>query len=138
MFNPEGVKGKTAQPPHKIFNFMTKQIFYIDLNVKDVNTQIELPQYLWVGVSNSALRAERLAKAAYKRMAYRRWFFRTKGQYGLTAKQLQALIDDKLITPPDLVEVTVAKIESEPYCPPQRGDVEDARAFMDYAYMNGL
>lgn len=24
MFNPEGVKGKTAQPPHKIFNFMVQ------------------------------------------------------------------------------------------------------------------
>ena len=35
MFNPEGVKGKTAQPPHKIFNFMTQY---------HINRSIETPE----------------------------------------------------------------------------------------------
>ena len=35
MFNPEGVKGRTAQPPHKIFNFMAQY---------HINRSIETPK----------------------------------------------------------------------------------------------
>ena len=107
-FNPEGVKGKTTQPPHKIFNFMEKQLFTITLNVKDVNTQIELPSWTWKGVSNSLFRAECMAIRAFKDLVLESWSARVCDKYCLTAKQLKRLVDD-LITPrDDLFEVTVA------------------------------
>ena len=43
-------------------------------------------------------------------------------KYRLTAKQLERLINDGLITPPDLFEITVAKVESEPWVPSPIGD----------------
>ena len=38
MFNPEGVKGKTAQPPHKIFNFMAKYSITRDKQLSENHT----------------------------------------------------------------------------------------------------
>lgn len=106
-FNPEGVKGKTAHPPHKIYNFM-EALFEVTLNVKDVNTQIELPSWTWQGVTNSPWRAERMAIRAFKGITLEMWSIRVCDKYGLTAKQLKRLVKDSLITPPDLFEVTVA------------------------------
>ena len=37
MFNPEGVKGRTTQPPHKIFNFMAQ--FAIERERVTTNTE---------------------------------------------------------------------------------------------------
>ena len=121
-FNPEGVKGRTAQPPHKIFNFMEKQHWTIKLKVVDLNTRIELPSWTWYGVSNSQWRAERKAIRAYKGLALDRWSAMVCNKYRLTAKQLERLINDGLITPPDLFEITVAKVESEPWVPSPIGD----------------
>lgn len=125
-FNPEGVKGLTAQPPHKIFNFMAaihQTLWTITFNVKDVNTGIELPQYTWQGPLGDKLgseRAVRKATKALKGLALAKWGWATCDKYRLTARQLKRLMDDGLITPPDLVEVTVANIESEPFVQPPK------------------
>ena len=124
-FNPEGVKGRAAQPPHNFYKIMTQILWIITLNVKDVNTQIELPQWTWQGVRAARcpqVRVERRAKSAYKNIVLDRWKCDCCNNYGLTAKQLRDMIDDHLVTPPDLVEVTVAKAESEPWNPSPIGD----------------
>jgi len=97
------------------------QIFHILLNVVDINTQIVLPSYEWTGLASSALRAERKAIRGYKSLALAKWSYRICDEYRLTAKQLKRLINDGLITPPDLFEVTVANVESEPYIRPPKG-----------------
>lgn len=125
MFNPEGVKGKTAQPPHNFYKIMTQILWTITLNVKDVNTQIELPQWTWQGVRASKcpqVRVERRAISAYKNIVLDRWKYDICNEYGLTAKQLRDMIDDHLVTPPDLVEVTVAKAKWERWAPSPIGD----------------
>ena len=104
---------------------MTRQIFVITLNVKDVTTRIELTPFLWVGPARSAQSAERKALRAQKNSVLRHWSYETCDKYRLTAMQLNRLVADGLITPPDLYEVTVTNVESEPYFPPQRGEKTD-------------
>ena len=110
-FNPEGVKGKAAQPPHKIFNFMRRQIITITLNVKDINTQIELPNHVWEGETNTALRAVRAAEFSAQSAAHRRWVKWAKSKYGVTAEQLYAMFVDGLLQVPNLVEVKLESID---------------------------
>jgi hypothetical protein len=87
------------------------QVYHIQLNVKDINTQIVLDPYEWYGMASTALRAERMAIRDYKSLALDEWRRKICNEYRLTATQLKRLIKDGIITPPDLVEVTVAKIE---------------------------
>ena len=102
MFNPEGVKGKTAQPPHNFFKIMTKQIFSIEVDVIDVKTGLTVYSYCWHGESSSIYRAKRRAAKDAKSFALRDWKFRTSSRYGLTVKQLNTLIDDGLISTANL------------------------------------
>lgn len=104
---------------------MEKTLWTITLNVKDVNTQIELPQWTWQGVRAPKCpqsRVERRAISAFKSLALNKWRWQTCKKYGLTAKQLGLMVEDGLITPPDLFEVTVAKAECEPWNPSPIGD----------------
>lgn len=120
MFNPDGVKGKIAQPHHKIFNFMAPRHYdtwHITLNVKDVKTGIQLPTYEWTGLvgnKGGSYRAERRAIAAFKYSVFAEWRRKTCDEYGLTARQLERMIEDGIVHHPDLFEVTVAKAECKP------------------------
>lgn len=63
-----------------------------------------------------------MAIRAFKGLALAKWSAMVCNKYLLTAGQLKRLTNDGLITPPDLFEVTVAKVESEPWNPSPIGD----------------
>lgn len=93
-------------------------IWHITLNVKDVNTGIQLPPYEWTGrLGNKcgSYRAERKAINAFKYSVFAKWRRKTCDEYGLTARQLERLLEDGIAHHPDLFEVTVAKSEYKPW-----------------------
>lgn len=93
---------------------MIHPTFTVELNVRDVNTGIELPSHVWTGECSTALRAVRFAERTA--MAnHRRWSKRMQVKYGLTARQLQALTEDGLLTPPNLIEVSLKGYSYEHY-----------------------
>ena len=97
----------------KIEDFMAKYNFTITLNVKDVNTQIELPNHVWQGEVSTALRAVRVAERSAQVAYHRRWSKRMQVKYGLTAEQLHAMVEDGLLKVPNLVEVKVESIDTD-------------------------
>lgn len=92
---------------------MARHNFTITLNVKDVNTQIELPNHVWEGECSTALRAVRIAERSARVANHRRWSRRIQVKYGLTAEQLHAMVEDGLLTPPNLVEVKLESIDTD-------------------------
>jgi len=92
---------------------MAKYNFTITLNVKDVNTQIELPNHVWQGEVSTALRAVRVAERSAQVAYHRRWSKRMQVKYGLTAEQLHAMVEDGLLKVPNLVEVKVECIDTD-------------------------
>ena len=107
-FNPEGVKGKTATPPHNFFKIMANGYFDITLSVKDANTRIELYE---VGQLHIKARCESIAvRKAIKeatdniRRAWRVELYNECclfGPHKLTAKQLWGLVDAGYIKQPN-------------------------------------
>lgn len=117
-FNPEGVKGKTAKPPHKIFNFMKRDIWIVAIKVKHVETQIELEPWTWMGMARCRFIAERVAVATYENKVFDGWKRRVCNKFGLTATQLDDMIAADVVTKPnDIFDVKIAgafKAECEP------------------------
>lgn len=98
MFNPEGVKGRTAQPPHKIFNFMQTKKFRVNANIYDVITNVKIKRLSLtitcrnqnVAMSRGRKKAESVALKWVKDAAQKR--------YSLTAEQLDLLVEDGLLS----------------------------------------
>lgn len=108
MFNPEGVKGKTAQPPHKILNFMKYGIYDVTLSVKDADTRIELYEFTEYGIKarceSIAIRKAMSAAVVHNHRVWRGGLFDKlclSSEVGLTAKQLNFLIDRRYIKEPN-------------------------------------
>ncbi len=118
MFNPEGVKGRTAQPPHKIFNFMKYGFFDVTVNVMDANTRIKLYEF---GEYHIKARCKSIAirkgiKAAMDNIHsnWREAMYNECclfGPHKLTAKQLWGLVDAGIIVEPNDKVVEVASCE---------------------------
>ena len=115
MFNPEGVKGRTAQPPHNFFKIMsaTFPIYTVTVCIVDANTGIELAQmsHNIIGRGGS-LRAEsraiEKAKDVVLQLWARQWW---NAHYGLTAEQFEKLVDDGRINPLGLWDFKVVSCE---------------------------
>lgn len=90
---------------------MNKKIFRVTLNVVDIKTQINLGDERVIVRANRparvGMRAEKICKENY----LRGWKHYIRTEYELTAEQLKNLIEDGVIVPPDIVDVTTAKIE---------------------------
>lgn len=102
-FNPEGVKGKTATPPHNFFKIMAAnfQIHEVTVSIVDANTQIELARMSHdiIGRGGSE-RAEWSAIDKTKDIVLEFWarqWWHT--HYGLTAEQFEKLAEDGRIDP---------------------------------------
>lgn len=118
MFNPEGVKGRTAQPPHNFYKIM-KYFFDVTVSVMDANTRIELYEFSEPHISahgpldRAKTSAKRKAIRAAMDSIHRDWResiytqYCVFGNHGLTAKQLWWLVDEGLIVEPNdkVVEV---------------------------------
>lgn len=106
-FNPEGVKGRIAQPPHKIFNFMQYGYFDVTVSVKDAVTMIELYEVKEFGIKarceNIAIRKVMQAATDFIRSQWRFKLYDKLclGPYKLTAKQLWGLVDAGYIKQPN-------------------------------------
>lgn len=102
MFNPEGVKGKTAQPPHNFFKIMAKfPSYHVTISVLDAKTQIELRQthHTIVGrcdPETAEWRAISEAKNFVLEYWARDWWYR---HYLITATQFDELVKDGRINP---------------------------------------
>ena len=113
MFNPDGVKGKTAQPHHNFFKIMQNKSFAVTFIVKDDATQIEL--YKLTEYTEARCRCVAIRKATKAALDYieRQWRFEAFSKYlpkyGITAKQLWAMVDDGLIPIPNDKVVEVYK-----------------------------
>lgn len=121
MFNPEGVKGKTAQPPHKIFNFMDtqSQAFLATFSIKDAATQIEIFDFNTIVWNRSEYRAK--LDAQHRAEAYTHGLSRESiaKRYGLTALQLRAMRADGVLADVNFYEVELKTFQVEPN-PPKR------------------
>lgn len=107
-FNPEGVKGKITQPPHKIYNFMKYGYFDVTVSVFDAVTMIELYEVKEFGIkARCECVAIRKAKQAATDFIRRQWRVQLYnecclfGPYKLTAKQLWGLVDAGYIKQPN-------------------------------------
>ena len=103
MFNPEGVKGKTAQPPHNFFKIMAKFPQYIvSVSIKDANTRIELrkTEHRIIGRGLGSYGAEQKAVEQAKNFVLENWAPSWWHEhYGLTAEQFSKLAEDGMINP---------------------------------------
>lgn len=88
-----------------------KPVYRITLNVVDVKTRIELSEVHAVVSASCPYRAKRWAIRRYKDRVLETWKYNVCEDYELTAKQIDQLIHDGLITPPDLYEVRTAAVE---------------------------
>lgn len=98
MFNPEGVKGKTAQPPHNFFKIMTNSpAFTATFSIYDAATRIELGEFKTTVWNRSEYRATlaALRRAESYTLAMSRQSI--AGRYGLTAKQLKSMLQDGVV-----------------------------------------
>lgn len=101
-FNPEGVKGKAATPPHNFFKIMAKfPKYHVTISVKDANTQIELRQMQHTiigrgGSERAEWRAIEQAKDFVLEFWARDWWYR---HYLITATQFDELVKDGMINP---------------------------------------
>lgn len=99
MFNPEGVKGKTATPPHNFFKIMdTKSIaFTAKFDIVDVITGLVLEEYTTTVWNRSEYRAKLDAKRRVESYTLEKSRKSIRNRYGLTAEQLRAMQEDGVI-----------------------------------------
>lgn len=118
MFNPDGVKGKTAQPHHNFFKIMKYGFFTVTVSVMDANTRVKLYEFTEHQIK---ARCESIAKRKGTKAAmdyiHRSWResiytqYCVFGNHGLTAKQLWWLVDEGLIVEPNDKVVEVKSCE---------------------------
>lgn len=121
-FNPEGVKGKTATPPHNFFKIM-KYVFNVTVSVMDANTRIKLFEFTEYRIEargpkgRATTTAKRKALRCAMDFIHRQWRVSIYNKccifskQPLTAKQLWWLVNEGLITEPNNRVVEVESCE---------------------------
>ena len=89
---------------------MKEKFFTVTLDVKDINTQIDLGDRLFRCLACCSERAGRKAKRSLEDMIFKSWFKDTCEDYELTAEQLKAMMKDGVVKYPNFYEVTILRV----------------------------
>lgn len=122
-----------------------KRTFNITIGIYDTNTGLCLSEATrtWATTGCSA-RAESQVIRLVKDYVLEGWSKPTWcKRYGLTATQFNTMLADGVIDPLESITFKVEKceviaFEEYRHTTPRGGSVEEVRAYMDAAYMNGL
>lgn len=91
---------------------MEKQIYRITMKVVDLETKAVTPSIEKYVSARKQKVAEGIAIRAFKKWRLACWKYDICSDYDLTSEQLNDLITDGIITPPELADVTVIKAET--------------------------